>query len=235
MQHYSTVIFDYGGTLVDFYQMQEFDRVLREALWAARSVIVRSVGRVAPDEVLWRRAQRENYEDTADRVRTLEARLARIFGSDHEAVPDAAEAFTLSIRSRGTLIPGARRVLQELVHRGYRLGLISNSPWGCPGDAWLRDLEGRGIAEFFDVAVSCRSVGFRKPAPEVFRHAVDLLGVRARQCLFVGDDIRCDVLGAQRVGMDALLFDPRADSEFSPSVHTLRELVDFVDHCNGRV
>lgn len=233
MTHWSTIIFDYGGTLADFYQMKEFDEVLRDALWAARSVIVQKVGRVPRDEILWQRAQTENYEDTSDRVRTLEGRLARIFGSG-DAIDDAAEAFTISIRSRGALIPGARGVLRDLVQRDYRLGLVSNSPWGCPGDAWLRDLEDRGIADFFDVAISCRDVGFRKPAPQVFHHAFDLLSVPAQQCLFVGDDLRCDVQGSQRVGMSALLFDPHGDSEFCPSVHTLRELVDFVEHHSGR-
>ena len=46
-------------------------------------------------------------------------------------------------------------------------------------------------------------VGWRKPRRDIFDAALDRLGVRAEESLFVGDRADMDVLGAQQIGMDA--------------------------------
>ncbi|XP_004375027.1 phospholysine phosphohistidine inorganic pyrophosphate phosphatase [Trichechus manatus latirostris] len=43
-----------------------------------------------------------------------------------------------------------------------------------------------------------------KPSPEFFKSALQEMGVEAHQAIMIGDDIVCDVGGAQRCGMQAL-------------------------------
>jgi putative hydrolase of the HAD superfamily len=51
----------------------------------------------------------------------------------------------------------------------------------------------------FDANVISGEVGMRKPEPEIFAHALDLLGVEAKQTVFV-DDLRVNVTAAVELG-----------------------------------
>ena len=75
---------------------------------------------------------------------------------------------------------------------GIRTGLLSNS-WGndYPRDGW---------DDMFDVVVISGEVGMRKPEPQIFRHALDLLGLPPAQVVFV-DDMVHNVAAAVGLGM----------------------------------
>jgi putative hydrolase of the HAD superfamily len=93
-------------------------------------------------------------------------------------------------------LPGVREVLDALRGRGLGLGVISN--W----DSSARDLlASHGLAEYFDpIVISCE-VGCEKPAPEIFRTALQRAGRRGEQCLYVGDNYYDDAVGCRRVGI----------------------------------
>ena len=75
---------------------------------------------------------------------------------------------------------------------GLRTALLSNS-WGndYPRDGW---------DEMFDVVVISGEVGMRKPEPGIYVHTLGLLGLEARECVFV-DDLAANVAAAVAVGM----------------------------------
>ena len=73
----------------------------------------------------------------------------------------------------------------------------------------MRDALGAaGLAERFDVIVDSHLVGFKKPDPAIFRHALELLGVEPDEAVFVGDSYVHDALAARAAGMRAVLLDP---------------------------
>jgi len=78
---------------------------------------------------------------------------------------------------------------------GFRTGLLSNS-WGntYPRERWT------GL---FDAIVISGEVRMRKPSPEIFHHALDVLGLEASQCVFI-DDIEANIEAAERLGMVGL-------------------------------
>ncbi len=88
-----------------------------------------------------------------------------------------------------------------------------------------------GLADAVDASVFCVDVGWRKPAPQIFRHVLSLLDVDARDSVFVGDDPRQDVAGAERSGLRAILIDPREAPGVAPgsSVQGLEELSALLD------
>jgi putative hydrolase of the HAD superfamily len=90
-------------------------------------------------------------------------------------------------------------LLESLRGRGLKLGLVSNA--FDPGPLLHRDLEQLGIAERIDFAVFSSELGKRKPHREIFERALDELGVRAEEAVFVGDRLYEDVRGAADVGM----------------------------------
>ena len=84
---------------------------------------------------------------------------------------------------------------------------MSNAPWGSPPESWRRELERLKLSDAVDAVVLCGDVGWRKPAAEIFHHAIGKLGCRIADCMFVGDDLRWDIEGSASVGMRAVLID----------------------------
>jgi putative hydrolase of the HAD superfamily len=202
------VLFDLGNTLVEYYQRDEFPGILRAAIASVQDELARRGLLSVPLAEAWVRVQVEDHEAQDHRVRPLEGRLARIFGL--EAPPPGVMAalcrcFVAPILARGRCYPEAIAVLQSLKAQGVRTALVSNTPWGSPAGLWRAEVERLGLAEWLDVTVFCREAGWRKPATPIFALALERLGVDARRCLFVGDDPRWDLAGAQAVGMEAVL------------------------------
>ena len=85
---------------------------------------------------------------------------------------------------------------------GLRLAVVSNWGWAAP--ELLQTLE---LAQHFEVLSISARVGYQKPHPAIFEHALELLGVDAREAVHVGDDPQADVVGARRAGIEPVLID----------------------------
>lgn len=83
----------------------------------------------------------------------------------------------------------------------YKVGLLSNI-----GRGWLDDvIPADKRKEMFDAEVLSSEVGAVKPAAEIFELAAQRLGVTPFECVMI-DDILANVDGAERVGMQGVLF-----------------------------
>jgi putative hydrolase of the HAD superfamily len=107
-------------------------------------------------------------------------------------------------RSSWHVFPDVQPTIEALRDAGLRLGVISNWVWGGP--ELLHDVE---LAQHFDGVVVSARVGFQKPDPGIFRHALELLDVTPDKAIHVGDSYQADVLGARRVGITPVLIDRR--------------------------
>ncbi|MDX6450392.1 MAG: putative hydrolase of the superfamily [Gaiellaceae bacterium] len=113
----------------------------------------------------------------------------RFIDAEHEVWRPAHEA-----------LGSAQALLDSLRSRGIKTGLVANS-WPDPARLLRADVETFGLTGQFDVIVFSEEVGFRKPQPEIFLHALSLLDVSPENAMFVGDRLETDVQGAARVGM----------------------------------
>jgi putative hydrolase of the HAD superfamily len=196
------VLFDLGNTLVSYYSAAEFGPILRACL--RECVAVLPPDTQLNEHTLEQRALGMNVERADHAVWPLAERLGILFGS---AAPGAVlqeqliTAFLKPIFATAALDPHALAVLGALRSRGFRTAVVSNTPWGSPAGAWRAELTRHGLLDVVDAAVFCVDVGYRKPHPAPIERALDLLGVRAADAVFVGDDPRWDVLGAQRAGV----------------------------------
>jgi putative hydrolase of the HAD superfamily len=68
-----------------------------------------------------------------------------------------------------------------------------------------------GLLPYFSAVVDSAVVGFEKPDPRIFEHALGRAGVPGRRALHVGDLYHADVAGARAAGVNALLLDPFGD------------------------
>lgn len=86
--------------------------------------------------------------------------------------------------------------IRELRAEGYRTALITNNV--REASATWRALV--PLDELFDVVVDSCEVGMRKPNPAIYRHALDLLGRRPEEAVFL-DDSPGNVAGARAAGL----------------------------------
>jgi HAD superfamily hydrolase (TIGR01549 family) len=125
--------------------------------------------------------------------------------------------------------PEARDALIDLERRGVRRGICSNAPF--PPEMMRRQLETNDIADLVDAVVFSSEVGRRKPAPDVYRAALDKIGTPAERTLFVGDRVREDYEGPRAAGMRAVIVTAHAAEpppDGVPTIRTLKELTSLL-------
>lgn len=135
-------------------------------------------------------------ELTADLYRLRRLALEAVFaetGEDAAHIDGAMQHFNV-LRNAVTLFDDVAPVLAELGGM-LRLGVITN------GNA---DLEVIGLHHHFEVALASARFGRAKPDPSIFLAACEAMGVAPADAVYVGDDLRLDVRGAQAVGMRAV-------------------------------
>lgn len=123
------------------------------------------------------------------------------------------------------LHPDVIPTLDRLREAGLELGVVSNF------EEWLeRLLEQLRVSGYFPVRVISGIEGVEKPDPEIFRIALDRMGVAAAESVYVGDHPWFDVEAAREVGMLPVLIDrrgayPDADSLRITSLEDLPPLI----------
>jgi putative hydrolase of the HAD superfamily len=214
MRRYDVVLFDAGETLL---RPEPSFPVLIVRLLRARGVevehdepewIERALGTVfrAMDDLVVNGRQ---FSTSAERSRAfwseIYARLLRELGvEDHDGVHATFLYDEFSKPEHYALFPDALPALHELAANGYGLGIVSNF------EAWLMTLlERLDVLPLMKVVVVSGAEGIEKPDPEIFRRALDRLGVAAERAVYVGDNPRIDVEPAVAMGMGAVLVDRR--------------------------
>jgi putative hydrolase of the HAD superfamily len=224
------ILFDLGNTLAGYYHADQFMPILEASVAAVLAELESlDLARVSFDTAL-ASAVAENTEAADFRLRPMADRLARIF--DVALVDDAALAATLCAKFLGPIFAVGQvyddtfPALAALRADGHRLAIVSNAPWGSPPPLWRAELTSLGLAPCVDSVVLCGDVGWRKPAPEIFRFAAAALGREPAECVFVGDDLRWDVAGSEAVGMRPILIDRdrRHPEHAGARIESLREL-----------
>lgn len=205
------VLFDLGNTLAAYYHASDFGPILTEAISAVRDELSRRGKCELALEAAVAAAVMENREAADYRFMPLTDRLERIFRVSLAADPALAdtvcERFLAPIFAVGRVYDDVLPALTRLRDAGMRTAIVSNAPWGSPPQLWRRELRRLGLADTVDAVVFCGDVGWRKPAPDIFHHALRKLGCRAAECAFIGDDLRWDIEGSAAVGIRPILID----------------------------
>jgi beta-phosphoglucomutase len=99
------------------------------------------------------------------------------------------------------LLPGARELLEEIRAAGLKSGLGSASKNAA------EVIERLGIAHLLDAIADGHSVELQKPAPDLFLHAADQLGLAPSECVVV-EDAAAGIEAARRGGFRSVGLGP---------------------------
>jgi putative hydrolase of the HAD superfamily len=126
-------------------------------------------------------------------------------------------------------VPGSREALRELVEAGHTVAILSNADGTV--EAQLREQGICQVGEGDGAQVVCIAdstiVGIAKPDPRIFYHVAEAIGVQPERCLYVGDTVRFDVIGARAAGFHPYHFDPHdlcGSTDVHPHVRSLTEI-----------
>lgn len=183
-KHYSAVVFDLDGTLLN--TLTDLHASVNIAL-AAYAMPPR----------------------TMDEVRTFLGNGYRYLishcvpqGTSEAAIDEVLKKFETYYYSHSmdTTRPydGIPHVVETLKARGYKLAIVSNK-----GMAAVEELAAHFFNDTIAVAIGESADVRRKPAPDAALMAVKRLGVSAAQSLYVGDS-EVDIATAKNAGMDCL-------------------------------
>jgi putative hydrolase of the HAD superfamily len=208
------VFLDAGNTLVSI----DFERVAGELGrmgFACDAVAVRRAEAAARPAVSRFVAERstEGADTFRFYLRQLLGGLEPVASAGVPALEESASRLAARLRFPGEshrlwrfVLPGVPDALAALRDLGLRLLVVSNSDGSIE-----RGLGELGLLPYFTAVVDSAVVGFEKPDPRIFAHALDRAGVPGRRALHVGDLYHADVAGARAAGVNALLLDPFGD------------------------
>lgn len=200
----TAVIFDWGGTLTPFHDVDLLDlwRVAAEVLAPDRAAEL-AAGLASAERGWWDSAVLTGRSGTTADVL---AAAATATGIDLDAaLHEQALSAHLDAWTAHTITdPDAGPLLRALRDRGLRTGLLSNTHWPR---AWHeRWLERDGILDLLDARVYTSELEYVKPHAPAFRAVLDALEVDdPSTAVFVGDRPHDDISGAKALGMRAVL------------------------------
>jgi len=122
--------------------------------------------------------------------------------------------------------PDSAPALKALAARGLKLGAVTNNP--KKASRLLREARDQGLPDVLEVMISSLDCGWRKPHHVPFQLALDALGLRPEETVYVGDTYENDVVPALELGMTAVLRVP-PDSPAQPGArhYTITSLLDL--------
>jgi epoxide hydrolase-like predicted phosphatase len=183
------ILFDVGGVLVrtfDHSGRREWEKRLGLAPNELEAIVLNSE--------MGHRAQRGEISD---------AELWQWAGA-HLGVEDEGDAFRRDFWRGDAVDQGLVQLIRELRGR-YRMAVISNAT-----DDLLKTLEKYGLRSEFDLIVGSAYEGVMKPDPAIFLKALDGLGCRPGEAVFI-DDAPRNIAAAEALGIHVILFSPSLD------------------------
>lgn len=195
------VVFDWGGTLTPWHDVDLY------AQWYAYSEVYDPENAAALAHRLKEREDRRWQQQRESNGAVSTGALDQLFLDEGIDINGARH-----LRALGSYLdfwaphtyadPDAKDVLAALKHRGYLVGVLSNTMWTSThhAEVFARD----DLDDYIDAAVYTSEIPVAKPHADAFWMILDALGLQPQEAVYVGDRLWDDVSGAQSVGMRAI-------------------------------
>ena len=182
MANINTVLFDFDGTIMDTNSIiiESWQHTFRAIEGKERPVeeIIKTLGEPLATTL-------KNLFPGADTAEHIS-----VYRNFHRA----------NYESNINIFPGVKELLISLKEKGYKTGLVtSRLVWST-----MLGLEKYEIKEYFDVVITADDTDKHKPDPAPIYAALEKLGSKAEESIFVGDT-RFDIMCAANAGVKSVL------------------------------
>jgi len=109
-----------------------------------------------------------------------------------------------SSKENVNIFPDTISTLERLKGK-YKLAILSNSA----GEDSRQALKRLSLEKYFDYIILSCEVELSKPDPRIFQLVLDHFKVKPEEVLFVGDNLKMDIVPARILGMRGVLVDNR--------------------------
>ena len=207
---YEAVIFDFFGTLAPSYAVNAYKQIL--------STMAGELG--IPSNFFiesWLNTFSERAIGKIPDVRSNIDAICHEFGmSPRTEQVEAAMGVRLEY-AKQNIRPkqGAINTLAQIKGLGFKLGLITDCASELP-ELWHKT----EFASYFDVTLFSCVEGIKKPDPEIYKKASNLLEVAPEKCLYIGDGGSYELTGAKNIGMTPVLLFDRSE-QGNPDTHRI--------------
>jgi putative hydrolase of the HAD superfamily len=145
---------------------------------------------------------------------------------NNDLAHEIANEFIERTPRKPNLIEGAKELL-EVLYKDYNLSIITNGF----KESQHTKLMYSGIDHFFEksnVFIS-EELGFHKPDPSIFNHAMKTVGAHDKKdCFMIGDTFATDIVGAVNAGWNAIHYSPEGKVHHEPII-TVQKLMEITD------
>jgi putative hydrolase of the HAD superfamily len=150
----------------------------------------------------WKLYREEKIDKQHLRYKRLKDTFDAIgFGVSDHIINTLSEDYITYLTTFNHLFDGTIDILEHLKN-DYNLHIITNGF----EEAQQKKMYNSKIAHYFETVTNSESAGVKKPNPIIFNHALDMAKAEANESLMIGDSYEADILGAEAIGMDVILF-----------------------------
>jgi len=219
---YQNYIFDLYGTLIDIHTDEEDKK-----LWKALARYYRKhgafyfAGGIRRGYHKYVREELEKAEEI--QVEKVFTKLFSIKGveANEELVLETCRFFRDTSTDYIRLYEWSLPILKTLKENGKKVYLLSNAQRSFT----YHEMEQLDIVKYFDDIYISSDYGVKKPNPEFFGLLMEKESLKAEECLFLGNDQTCDILGAQQMGMDTWYVHTSCSPEYRDDVKATYEYI----------
>ena len=145
---------------------------------------------------------------------------------------DVTESFCLEMSdkflefcsSKPGVVEGAHELMDYLKHQGYRMHMCSNGFH----EVQYKKLAACGLKDYFDTIILSEDAGANKPSMQYFDYALRQSGADIATTIMIGDNLQTDIMGANRAGLDTILFNRWGIEPSSVPTYTVETLRDIM-------
>lgn len=147
---------------------------------------------------------------------------------DKYLIDKLSEEYIDNLTNTNYLFEGVIEVL-ECYSKRFELHIITNGFKEVQHQKMLKS----GIAPYFNSVTTSECAGVKKPNSRIFYHALNTANASVANSIMIGDNYEADILGAQNIGMKAILLDHRqtidSNLEGLVSIHKILDLKYILD------
>lgn len=218
MENIKAVIFDLDNTILD--RTRTFHRF-------TTSFIDTYFPQSQDNEVLINRIIELDQDGYKDKNILFAELLEEFPWTAKPEIAELLEYYSVHYVKNALLMEQAAETIAYIRHK-YKLGLITNGKTAIQ----YGKVDRLGIRSEFDFILVSEEVGVKKPDNQIFEMAIGRLGLKAEECLYIGDHPRNDIQGASQAGMKTIWIQvnqPWIEELTVKPAYTIKKLGELVE------